>query len=109
MVFGCIYLKVSGLVKFRVTGAFSSLVGIGIFVISGLLVNALYKAFDMVSPDGMFLISNPYIPFTPWLLALVVVAALFSVQLLYENKCLEKEERTLEKIKTKCKKIHKNK
>lgn len=97
MLFGCIYLYVGKFIKIRVFNAVGVTVGFSIFVICGLSVNVLYRAFGMTPPDAMLLESNPYIPVSPVILGLAVVLIMFGLLALYETR-LPKEERWYSKL-----------
>ena len=84
MLFGCLYLFAGGYIRISAWNALSVAGGLGIFVLCGLGVNALYEACGMTAPDGMFLRSNPYIDFSPMILGLVAVVLLFAVLALWE-------------------------
>lgn len=105
MLFGCIYMLVGGFIKIRVFNALSIAIGLASFVVCGLLVNGLYSIFNMESPDGMFLRSNPYFPVSPIILGVVAVIVLFGVLALTELR-LPKEERWYTLLK---KRFNKNK
>lgn len=92
MLFGCIYLYVGKFIKIRVFNALSLAVGFPIFVICGLSINALYRAFGMTPPDAMLLESNPYIPISPIILGILAVLVLFAILAIYEMR-LPKEGR----------------
>lgn len=98
MLFGCIYMKTGGFIKVRAFNAVSVALGLATFVACGFLVNGLYEHFGMESPDGMFLYSNPYIPFSPMILGVGVVILMFLVLALWELR-LPREERWYVKLK----------
>ncbi len=98
MLFGCLYLKVSGFVKMRVFNVVGVTLGLVSFIVCGCLVNGLYTCFDMTPPDGMFLTSNPYLPVSPIVLGIVAVVLLFFALALYEL-TFPKEERWYVKLK----------
>lgn len=92
MLFGCLYMLVGGYIKIRVFNVVSIALGLCCFVLCGLGVNALYEHFGMISPDGMFLKSNPYMNISPIVLSCWALLFLFAGLALYEQR-LPKEER----------------
>lgn len=100
MLFGCIYMMVGGYIRVRVFNAVSVTAGLGTFVICGLGVNLLYTLCGMEPPDGMFLLSNPYIPVSPIILGIGVILLMFIVLALYELR-LPEEERWYRKMRKK--------
>lgn len=84
MLFGCIYLMVGGYVQVRVFNAVSVAAGLFVFVLCGLGVNSLYEFFGMEPPDGMWLMSNPYIGISPLVLGIIAVLILFLFLHLWE-------------------------
>ena len=77
MLFGCLYMAVGRYVKFRVFNIISICSGLGIFIVCGQLVNALYEHYGMTAPDGMWLKGNPYVGVPPIALGFVAAAILF--------------------------------
>lgn len=97
MLFGCLYLYAGGYIHIGALNALSVAGGLGIFVICGVGVNALYEACGMEAPDGMFLKSNPYIDAPPVALGLLAVAILFVILHLWELR-LPREQRWYTKV-----------
>ncbi|MBQ7416134.1 MAG: YwaF family protein [Oscillospiraceae bacterium] len=97
MLVGCLYMLVGRFIKIRVFNAVSVAAGLGCFVICGVAVNALYEAFGMTPPDGMFLKSNPYISISPIILGVLAVVLLFCGLALWEMR-LPEEERWYKKL-----------
>lgn len=97
MLFGCLYMRVGGYVKFRVFNIVSIAAGLGIFIVCGQTVNALYEHFGMVAPDGMWLRENPYIGIPPIALGFVALLFLFVPLHLWELR-LPVEERWYTKL-----------
>ena len=77
MLFGCLYMRFGGYVKFRVFNIVSIAAGLCVFILCGTAVNALYEQNGMVAPDGMWLNGNPYIGISPITLGYVALAVLF--------------------------------
>lgn len=92
MLFGCIYMLVGGFIRIRSFNALSVTAGLGIFVICGIVCNRLYEAFGMEPPDGMFLLSNPYLPISPILPGIGAVIILFFVLRLVEKRRAKKHQ-----------------
>lgn len=97
MLFGCLYMLAGHFIKIRVFNAVSVAAGLGTFVLCGMGVNSLYEFFGMEAPDGMWLKSNPYISFSPMVLGIIFVIALFCVLALWEMR-LPVEERWYYKL-----------
>lgn len=76
MLFGCVYLFTGGYIKVGIFNLVSMLSGIAVFAVCGVGINALHDWFGLEAPDGMWLRSNPYIPFPPMILAVAVVLVL---------------------------------
>jgi hypothetical protein len=91
MLVGCLYMLVGGFIRIRVFNAVSVAAGLGCFVICGVAVNALYEAFGMEAPDGMFLRSNPYMETSPIVLGIWAVVLLFCGLALWEMRLPEAE------------------
>lgn len=97
MLVGCLYMLVGRYIKISMFNPVSVAAGLGVFVSCGTAVNALYTSFGMEPPDGMWLLSNPYISMPPMLLGLFLVIALFFVLALWELR-LPVEERWYHKL-----------
>lgn len=97
MLFGCLYMRVGGFIKVRMFNAVSVAAGLGVFVLCGMAVNALYEYFGMTPPDGMFLRSNPYTTVSTVALGVLVVALLFCGLAIWELR-LPREERWYSKL-----------
>ena len=89
MLMGCLYLYFGDYIRVRKSNAVSIAAGLFIFVLCGLSMNWLFEAFGMTAPDGMFLRSNPYVPFSP------VVPGIIYTLLMYVG--LSRHERHSEK------------
>ena len=98
MLFGCLYMFVGKFIRIRVFNAVSLAAGLGCFVSCGLAVNGLYTHFGMEPPDGMWLLSNPYISVSPMLLGALAVVIIFIVLCIWDNR-LPREERWYNKLK----------
>lgn len=79
MLFGCIYLLAGGFIRLQLFNTVSIAVGLVGMILCGLGINGLYTAFDMIPPDGMFLLSNPYVPFPPLVITLALVLLLWII------------------------------
>ena len=104
MVFGALYLRVSGTVKIRVFNTVSATCGLLLFLVDGLLINGLFSLFKLEPCNCMYLQEPPF-PDMPWLQNYVMGAAavllVFGVTALYEYFALPKEERWYRKLKQK--------
>ena len=98
MLFGCLYLKVGRLIKIRVFNVVSVTAGLASFVVCGIGVNWLYERFGMEPPDGMFLISNPYLQTSPVIWGIWAVMILFVSLALWELR-LPRDDRWYAKLK----------
>ena len=85
MLYGCLYFKIGKYIKIRPSNAFSVAAGILLFLVCGLGVNHLYEHFGLTPPDGMLLMPNRFLPFSPLWLAFIVVPLLYGALLLYER------------------------
>lgn len=97
MLVGCLYMLVGRFIKISIFNPVSVAAGLGVFVFCGTAVNALYSACGMEPPDGMWLLSNPYISVSPMILGLFLVIALFLALALWELR-LPAEERWYHKL-----------
>jgi hypothetical protein len=97
MLFGCLYLAVGRFARVRMFNTVSITFGLGSFVLCGLLVDFLYKAFGMEPPDGMFLRSNPYGDASVIVLGIIAIIVLFVLLSLWELR-LPREERWYRRI-----------
>ena len=101
MLFGCIYLLVSGIVKIRVFNTLSVACGLLFFLVDGGIINLLYAIFKLEPCNSMYMLHSPFanMPWlTPYLMGLVGVLLVFGVTALYERLTMQKEERTLTKL-----------
>ena len=102
MLFGCIYLLVGKYIRIRVFNVLSCALGLSLFLIDGMTINALYKYFGLEPVNAMYLQESP-IASMPWLspvfMGLLALALLFVGLALYELR-LPKEERWYTKIQT---------
>lgn len=104
MVFGCLYLKTSGIVKIRVSNVISVIAGLLLFVVDGLIINGLIDLAGRSEVNSMYLISPPFenLPFiTTPLIGLAGIIVAFTATALYEQFALPKEERWYNLLKTK--------
>lgn len=91
MLYGCLYFKVGKFIKIRPSNAFSVAAGILLFFVCGLGVNRLYERFGMNPPDGMLLLPNRFLPFSPLWLAILIVPLLYGALLLCERIATKKK------------------
>ncbi|MBO5285925.1 MAG: YwaF family protein [Clostridia bacterium] len=100
MLFGCIYLFTGKYVKISVFNTISVTLGLLLFVICGLVVNGLYSLCGMEPVDGMFLLSNDYIPVSPMVLGIPAIIILFLLLWLYEHFAFKEEDKWQNKLKS---------
>ncbi len=96
MLFGCLYLGVSGLATPRMHCLLSVVSGLLFFVADGLIINALFSVFDLEEVNSMYLLSPPFenLPFINTLtIGIAAVAVTFSIASIYEYFCVAKEDR----------------
>lgn len=96
MLFGCLYLGVSGLATPRMHCLISVVSGLMLFIVDGLVINALFATFGLDSVNAMYLLSPPFegLPFINTLtIGIAAVAVTFTLAALYEYFCVEKEDR----------------
>ena len=103
MIFGTIYLYLSGYVKIEVKRTFKSIViGLLIFSILGLMVNVLYAIFDIPSVNAMFMLEPPLKEFPIlnfFTIGILGLLLSFIGLNIYECFALPKEERWLTQYK----------
>ncbi len=92
MLVGCLYMRVGGFIRIRMFNVVSVAAGLAVFVTCGLGVNALYDAFGLTAPDGMFLRENPYVPIPTVILGIGFIIFVFLCLHLAELR-LPKEQR----------------
>ncbi len=100
MLFGCIYLLVGGYVELRVFNVVSCALGLSLFLVDGMCINALYKYFQLEPVNAMYLQESPIASmpwFSPVLMGVIALSILFFGLALYELK-LPKEERWYVKL-----------
>lgn len=101
MLFGCIYVLVGKYIQIRVFNVVSCIFGLLLFVVDGMLVNAMFAYFKLPPVNAMYLQQSP-IPGMPWLSPVLMGAAalllLFAGLALYELR-LPQEERWYSKLK----------
>ena len=97
MLIGCIYLLVGKFITINRFNLVSITAGAICFVVCGVGVDWLYTLNGMEPPDGMFLQSNPYVPFSPVLVGLGILAVLLGILTLWERK-LPRQERWYAKL-----------
>lgn len=102
MIFGTIYLLVGGFVKIRVFNVLSTTCVLLLFIVDGVLINGLYKAFNLSAPNSMYLQQAPF-PAMPWLntwtIGVTAIALVFAITALHELITLPKKERWYTKLK----------
>ena len=102
MVFGCIYLLVSEIVKIRVFNVLSAACGLLLFIVDGAVINGLYAVFGLDPVNSMYLLEPPF-ENMPWLtnyvMGIAAVLLVFGVCALYEFFALQKDERWYAKLK----------
>ena len=102
MVFGCMYLLVSGIVKVRVFNVLSAVCGLLLFIVDGAIINGLYAAFELDPVNSMYLLEPPFANM-PWLtnyvMGIAAVVLVFGICALYEFLALPKDERWYTKLK----------
>ncbi|MCM1404720.1 MAG: hypothetical protein NC133_04470 [Prevotella sp.] len=96
MIFGCLYLLTSGMVKICVSNTLSVCCGILLFLVDGGLVIGLFRLCRLNPPNCMYLLRLPY-PQYPWLntfsMSVAALALVFVITALYEQLALPKAER----------------
>lgn len=101
MLFGCIYMRVGGYMRFRVFNVASCAGGLMLFLADGMFVNRIYKMFNLEPVNAMYLLESPFASM-PWLspifMGVVGLSLLFAGLALYELR-LPKEERWYSKLK----------
>ncbi len=102
MLIGAIYLLVGKFIKIRVFNVISVACGLTIFLIDGLIINAIYSAFGLGEPNSMYLQAPPF-ENMPWLntafIGVVAVLVCFIITAIYEQAALDKQDRWYSKIK----------
>ena len=98
MLFGCLYMFTGGYVRIRAFNAVSITAGLLCFILCGVGVNALYISFGMEPPDGMWLISNDFLPVSPLLLG-AAVPVVVGIALSLRELRLPRQERWYYKLK----------
>ena len=102
LLFGCLYMRVGGLMKIRVFNVVSAFIGLAAFIVDGLFINWLYDVCGLPEVNAMYLLHSPY-PEVPWLspipLGLGALLILFGALALYEYLALPVEERWYTKLK----------
>lgn len=68
LLLGCIYLRVGGFVKLRMSNMYSAVSGLLLFIADGFFANWLYGVCGLPEVNAMFLLYSPY-PQLPWLSA----------------------------------------
>ena len=102
MVFGCLYLIVSGFVKVRVFNVVSCACGLTYFIINGGIINLIYYLCKLDSCNSMYMLEVPFesMPWlTPYLMGVVALVLVFIVTAIYEFFALKKEDRWYNKFK----------
>ena len=101
MLFGCIYTRVGGYMRFRVFNVVSCASGLTLFLVDGMLINRIYKMFNLEPVNAMYLLESPFASM-PWLspifMGVIGLGLLFAGLALYELR-FPKEERWYSKLK----------
>lgn len=96
MLIGCIYILVGKFIKIRVSNVKSVFFGLCLFIVDGVLINALYSIFGLDPCNSMYLLEPPF-DTMPWLNTLVIgiigLGICFAVTATYEKAFLPLEER----------------
>ncbi len=92
MLVGCLYMMVGSFIRVRVFNAVSVTAGLATFVLCGIAMNRLYEAHGMEAPDGMFLRSNPYFPFSPIVPGIIFIVLMFLGITLWERHKAKKKQ-----------------
>lgn len=96
LMFGCLYLIVSGFVKIRVFNTFSIFCGLCLLLIDGGIINGLYAVFNLPPCNSMYLLEPPFAG-APWLntfmIGVIALILIFVIGVLYEQFALKREER----------------
>lgn len=90
MLVGCLYLFTGDYIQVRLFNAVSVTAGLAFFVFCGNTMNWLFEYFGMEAPDGMFLRSNPYFPFSPIIPGLIYIVV-FTIALRLHERRKKKE------------------
>lgn len=102
MLIGAIYLLVGGFIKIRVFNVLSVAFGLSIFLLDGLIMNAIYSACGLGEANSMYLQAPPF-ENMPWLntafIGIVALAVCFTITAIYEQIALPSNERWYTKIK----------
>lgn len=96
MVFGCIYLKTSNIVKIRVFNVLSVISGLLLFVVDGAVINGLLAAFHLDSVNSMYLLEPPFADFpfiNTFVMGIAGIIIVFVITAVYEQIAFSKEER----------------
>lgn len=105
MIFGTIYLFVFNYVELEVVRTTKSILnGLVLFTICGLVINILFKVFNIPSVNAMFMLEPPFenMPFINFFtIGLTGIIIVFIGLNVYENFALPKEKRWLYKMKNK--------
>ena len=101
MVFGCLYILVGGFLRIDISNCISCFLGLILFLVDGLIINGLYKAFGLRSCNSMYLEKLPF-PQLPWLNTITMgifgLILVFLITEIFELSTKKKEDRTLYKI-----------
>lgn len=96
MLFGCLYLKTSNIVKIRVSNVISVFFGLVLFLIDGAIINALFGLAGRDSVNSMYLLYPPFAdyPFiTTPLMGIAGLLIVFSISAIYERVALPENMR----------------
>ena len=103
MLFGCIYIVTSGILKPRVNNLIFVFFGLILLIVDGALMIFLHWIFKLDIPNSMYLIKRPF-EALPWLnvitIGIIAMLVIFLFTALYEQIALKKEDRWYTKIKT---------
>ena len=90
MLYGCLYFKFGKYIKICAKNAYSVAACLLLFLVCGLGVNHLYECFGMNPPDGMLLLPNSFLPFSPLWLAVILVPLLYGILTLFDRAAAKK-------------------
>ena len=111
LLLGCIYMRVGGFMRLRMSNILSAAAGLMLFIVDGLFANWLYEICGLPEVNAMFLLYSPYpeLPWlSPWTMGLLGLTFLFVVLSLLEL-TLPREERWYSLLREKIKKINQRK
>jgi len=102
LLFGTLYLFVSGRVKFSVFNTLSVIAGLLFFVVDGLIINGLFSLFNINAVNSMYLQNNPF-PEMPWInvgtIGIIAISVVFITTVIIEQITVKPEHRWYNKLK----------